>query len=557
MIIWLRHEQALLSKTRKQLRLPKARMKVRGLAVARPVSVGPREREIELIQGPRRRNVGRPHQHLEDIAWRPISQIIERRSRSDAWRHGFTRRAALKARSHCRLRFCAGPKAILMRGHHPHPVHSPPHHDEPEIVGLGLLYHNTGCQRVIADPGADRRSISEAVPPGKRQRINVKFPLGKLAHSRSFNPPFLNVPQLGPKHRPRPSRVLALHQPCPSRSGAIYREAILYVSRVIIKNYRCLREADVTLNPDLNIIVGNNECGKSTLLEAIHLALSGQLNGRPIHTELHPHLFNAQTVADYIAALAAKKNSAPPAILIELHFPDDPALARLKGINNSLGLDVPGVSLSIEFNREYADEFKAYVADPSVIRSLPIEYYVVRWRGFDDNEITSRSIPIKPAFIDASTIRNNAAANRYVVDIMRDSLTRGQKVDLALSYRLMKDAFLDDTKVKGVNAALASKKGDISEKTLSVSLDTSSRSTWEAGIMPHLDDVPLTLVGKGEQNSIKIKLAMELNADLHLILSLRRPRTIFRSPTSIRSSAISQNAEEAASLSSPPTAVSC
>ena len=29
--------------------------------------------------------------------------------------------------------------------------------------------------------------------------------------------------------------------------------------------------------------------------------------------------------------------------------------------------------------------------------------------------------------------------------------------------------------------------------------------------MPHLDDVPLVLVGKGEQNSIKIKLAMELS----------------------------------------------
>lgn len=36
--------------------------------------------------------------------------------------------------------------------------------------------------------------------------------------------------------------------------------------------------------------------------------------------------------------------------------------------------------------------------------------------------------------------------------------------------------------------------------------------------MPHLDDVPLTLVGKGEQNAIKIKLAMESNADSHLIL---------------------------------------
>jgi len=36
--------------------------------------------------------------------------------------------------------------------------------------------------------------------------------------------------------------------------------------------------------------------------------------------------------------------------------------------------------------------------------------------------------------------------------------------------------------------------------------------------MPHLDEIPLPLVGKGEQNSIKIKLAMESSADSHLIL---------------------------------------
>jgi putative ATP-dependent endonuclease of the OLD family len=288
---------------------------------------------------------------------------------------------------------------------------------------------------------------------------------------------------------------------------------------VIINNYRCLGAADVTLNPNLNIIVGDNESGKSTLLEAIHLALTGQLNGRLIQTELHPHLFNAETVANYIADLIKKTSAAPPAILIELYFHDDAALSKLKGTNNTLGTDLPGVALSIEFNQEYAEEFKAYVEDPSLIRTLPIEYYVVKWRGFADNELlTSRSIPIKPAFIDASTIRNNAAASRYIVDIMRDSLSKGQKVDLALSYRMMKDEFLDNPKVKGVNEALAKKKGEISDKALSLSLDASSRATWEAGVMPHLDDVPLPLVGKGEQNAIKIKLAMESSADSHLIL---------------------------------------
>jgi hypothetical protein len=287
---------------------------------------------------------------------------------------------------------------------------------------------------------------------------------------------------------------------------------------VIVSNYRCLQAADVTLNADLNIIVGNNECGKSTLLEAIHLALTGQLNGRPVQVELHPHLFTAAVVHSYISALKNNRAASPPKIQIEIYFHDDPSLSRLKGTNNSLAADLPGVSLSIDFDNGYAAEFSAYVADPSLIRTLPIEYYVVTWRDFAENPITARSIPVKPAFIDASTIRNNVAANRYVVDIIRDSLTRSQKVDLALSYRMMKDAFMDDPKVSEVNAALKTKQGKISDKALSVSLDTSSRANWEAGVMPHLDDIPLTLIGKGEQNTIKIKLAMESSADSHLIL---------------------------------------
>ncbi|WP_414463700.1 ATP-dependent nuclease [Hyphomicrobium sp. DY-1] len=292
----------------------------------------------------------------------------------------------------------------------------------------------------------------------------------------------------------------------------------VHISRVIVSNYRCLRKADVTLNAGLNIIVGNNECGKSTLLEAVHLALTGQLNGRPIQSELHPYLFNASAVGEYISTLISGKTTAPPAITIELYLEDVGALAILKGTNNSLNQNAPGVTLTIEFNQEYAEEFKAYVADPKVIRTLPVEYYMVRWRSFADNEITARTIALKPAFIDASIIRNNAAATRYVVDIVRDSLNKKQKVDLALSYRMMKDAFMEQAKVKAVNDALAQKKGDISNKALSVSLDTSSRASWETGVMPHLDDVPMTLVGKGEQNAIKIKLAMESSADSHLIL---------------------------------------
>jgi putative ATP-dependent endonuclease of the OLD family len=291
----------------------------------------------------------------------------------------------------------------------------------------------------------------------------------------------------------------------------------MHIAKVVIKNYRCLKDTTVDLNAHLNILVGNNECGKSTFLEAVNLALSGLLNGRSIHTELHTHLFNTDVTSEYIQSLKTLPKP-PPAILIELYLDDVNALAGLKGQNNSLKLNVPGLKVIIEFNDDYKTEYAAYVAEPSLIKSIPVEYYSVRWRNFADNEVTARSIPIKPCFIDASTIRNNNAASRYVLDTVKDGLSKKQRVDLGLAYRTMKDRFLAEKKVTDINAFLAAKKGDVSDKTLSISLDTSSRASWEAGIIPHLDDIPMPLVGKGEQNSVKIKLAMEESAECHLFL---------------------------------------
>lgn len=293
----------------------------------------------------------------------------------------------------------------------------------------------------------------------------------------------------------------------------------MFIQRVVIENYRCLKGADVTFNDRMNVIVGNNECGKSTLLEAIHLALTGQLNGRPLQIELHPYLFNVDLVVDYFEKREQGDTPEPPRILIELYLADDPALAKLKGDNNSLGLDLPGVSLAIELNPALAVEFAQYVSDPSEIRTVPIEYYCIRWLSFAENDIhNAREIPLNASLIDASTIRNNAAASRYLIDIVKESLSPKEKVDLALTYRLMKHRFLEQPKVQAINDALATKKGKISDKAISLSLDTSARATWEAGIMPHLDDIPLPLVGKGEQNAVKIKLAMETSAKSHIIL---------------------------------------
>ena len=290
------------------------------------------------------------------------------------------------------------------------------------------------------------------------------------------------------------------------------------IERVIVKNYRVLRSADINLDPEMNIVVGDNESGKSTLLEAINLALRCQLNRRPAAYELHPFLFNVDTVDEFISSYKEKKPKPAPEILIELYLADDPEYAELKGINNSEGVDRPGISLQICLDEDFLEEYDAYVADPDKLKSIPIDFYRIVWLSFAGHPINSRALPLRSAMIDPSAISNTYAANKYVLDVIRDYLTKKQKVDLALSYRGMRDAFLDDDSVTKINEELGKQTGIISDKPLSVALDTTTRASWETGVLPHLADIPLPLVGKGEQNSVKIKLALEAAEKCEVLL---------------------------------------
>jgi predicted ATP-dependent endonuclease of OLD family len=64
----------------------------------------------------------------------------------------------------------------------------------------------------------------------------------------------------------------------------------MHIRKARIRNYRSLRELDIDFNEHLNIVVGDNETGKSTLLEAINLALTGLVDGRPVQLDVHPFL---------------------------------------------------------------------------------------------------------------------------------------------------------------------------------------------------------------------------------------------------------------------------
>src|SRR5258708_2838548 len=131
----------------------------------------------------------------------------------------------------------------------------------------------------------------------------------------------------------------------------------MYITRIYINGFKRLADFELRLNEKLNVIVGDNETGKTSVLEAINLVLTGQYDGRRVDSVLDPYLFNSDMVTAYIAALRSGTNVNPPRILIEAYFDDnaDPEVAVLKGRNNCKNEDCPGLKLSIDLDPEHVE----------------------------------------------------------------------------------------------------------------------------------------------------------------------------------------------------------
>lgn len=283
----------------------------------------------------------------------------------------------------------------------------------------------------------------------------------------------------------------------------------MHITRVVIENYRTIRKTAVEFQPGVTIIVGDNETGKSTLLEAVHAALSGQIGGRSIRYQLHPYLFNREAAEEFATSVEGGKRTPPPEILVEVYFDDDDALVRLKGSNNSRKEDVPGVSLRIRLDASCAADFADYIAGTRDADLLPVEFFEVEWMSFAHELMSGRRVLFRSTLIDPSAGDARRGTGRYLSTVVGEHLTSKEQVALSLAYRSMKLNFEDHPTVKKLNQGLQGRKGDVSEKTLSIAMDMTTSSDWDQGIAPLLDEIPFDLVGKGEQSAARIWLAVD------------------------------------------------
>jgi len=305
------------------------------------------------------------------------------------------------------------------------------------------------------------------------------------------------------------------------------------IRRIAIRNYRRFREFDLEFLPGINTLVGRNDSGKSTLIEAINLALTGRVHGRPLAQELSPYLINLDATREYVGKLRSGDQAVPPEIIIDLFLKDADQAEILRGTNNVYGENACGVRVQAKLSQDFCEEYASFIADPTAVRLAPTEYYKVDWLGFSGNPAPLRSMPTAASVIDPTTIRLQSDADYHVQEIIRTHLDPRERVELSRQYRSLREEFSDKETVKAINEQLEAENADLTDRKLSLAIDISQRYTWESSLVAHLDELPFQLVGKGEQNALKTMLAIGRRADDVDVILIEEPETHL-SHTSLR-----------------------
>lgn len=294
----------------------------------------------------------------------------------------------------------------------------------------------------------------------------------------------------------------------------------MMIKKLLIKNYKSIEKVVIEMKSDVNIFVGENDSGKSTILEAISIVSTGNLNGRSFEKQIKANLFNQNIREKYIASLKSKKQvQSPPVIIIEAYLDMDDA--AFTGTNNELREDCAGIRMELAFNSEYSEAYKQMLKDEEIY-DIPVEFYAVSYHYFKGTSVVYRYAPVKGTFIDTTRKDYSYVMDKFVTSNIATYLTTKEQTDLSTAYRKSRHAFQENEVVKQLNYSMRNNV-TVNEKSVAVDLKEDNIDEWKHQMSIIVESIPFENIGFGTQNAIKIELAIKNSKEQVNLVMMEEP----------------------------------
>ncbi|EAM9237601.1 AAA family ATPase [Salmonella enterica] len=264
------------------------------------------------------------------------------------------------------------------------------------------------------------------------------------------------------------------------------------IKRLVLKNFKRFRNLELEFDPELNILVGGNEAGKSSVLQAIDIVLNASRS--KVESLGLETLFNTECIKEFLHS--ERRIVDLPELFIEIYLEGLEGHHELDGRNNSKGIDHLGIKMVCKPVDEYTKEIQALLADKH--ESFPFEYYGIRFLTFTDETIFPYKKPLRHLLIDSSQINNEYATREYTRTMYTSHASVVQRNLHNFEYRKAKSEFKKSA-FKTMNEALDNYKFDVR---------TSPKANVETDIIITEGEIPIDSKGKGRQCFIKTEFAL-------------------------------------------------
>ncbi|CAJ4013617.1 recombination protein F [Burkholderia pseudomallei] len=276
-----------------------------------------------------------------------------------------------------------------------------------------------------------------------------------------------------------------------AHAESMITEAPCRIKKIVLSNFKKFDKLTLAFQPDLNVLVGDNEAGKSTILLAMDLALSGSRS--KVESLGIEALLRKQAVDQF---LTGKKSAADlPVLAVEI-FLSELTDWEAHGRCNSLHEDTFGLRFTCEPSDDYGNEIAQVLRQPE--GNFPFEFYSIKFVTFGGQPYNGHRRYLEHLLLDSALINTDYAHREYTRKLYQTHATASERASHENSYRQAKRSFWTEH-LTGLNDKLDVK----------FWVRSSPRSNLESDLVLVKDDMPIESKGRGQQSLIKTQFALQ------------------------------------------------
>ena len=275
-----------------------------------------------------------------------------------------------------------------------------------------------------------------------------------------------------------------------------------HIKSLHIEGFRKFAALDVKFNEHMNILVGENEAGKSTILDALKTVMNQQY--RNADKSVLRDLFNTKMVATFKENPSIKTL---PRIYIEVELALDP---HQKNASYFYG-EVYGQrkqqveKYGIRFECQYDEELGAGMEQSILEGKIPYEYYALTWTTFANRPYQMIKRPLNFLSIDTTNSATAPSFNYYNRTLFTSRYDEATRAKAKNEFRAKLEDALEATELPPISE---NRKFGVDSKKV----------VLETILSVYEDSIALENRGSGMESLIKTQIALDKTNGLDVIL---------------------------------------